>query len=105
MENHTNNKRRSTWLTIAVVVVGMVACNADRAVLDDAGSVLTDLGSSLRDSASDSAMAAPTDCDTWEVMSISFPGGWDYDTPEAMPAGWEPFSIASGNFYVRRCAP
>ena len=90
---------------VLAVVVAVVACNADKRLIGDAGERLEDLGRSLQDASDDAAMAAPDDCATWDVTRVEQPVSWADEEPFTLPAGWEPFHYDNNNVYLRRCSP
>ncbi|MGE0785157.1 MAG: hypothetical protein AB7S26_05665 [Sandaracinaceae bacterium] len=93
------HKDRWRGLAVAMItlgVVGLLACNADREMLYDAGRA-------LMDASSDAAQAQDT-CSSWEVREVNV---LDSETATAMDPGWEPFSVTRNGAFLsialRRC--
>ncbi len=95
-------------LLIALVVIGVFACNVDRDVGGMIGDAMVDTGTVIRDASTDAAAAQEVPCAQWEV-SIWNPGSdgrCDQPASCMVPAGWEPMHRVDGriSYVIRRCA-
>lgn len=96
------------WLVVAAVafvVLGLLACGADRRMMRVVGGALVDAGSE------DAAAQQPT-CSHYEVLAWNAsddpacdPTAIFSGTSCALPPGWEPFSTSGSDVWLRRCVP